>query len=246
MAGDWFREWAGGIDPLFQEEQKITSHMRNQHRVLFGNMKERYPDLLKMPSSFPDSEATIDGKMVETKVLGLIKIHSYCYQVLSYHAMEMIYKGFENEGMSVIEMFYERIYRCGWPWSSDLFGNGAFIYMTNTVLWALPNALTGAKLNIPSRKLSFSKRFFQGEEEKRFPVFFPSFWGMLTWQPQFQSGSFKVIKTFGKIVTLDGLFLEQHHDSLKTQTEKVLINGPISLLQDAQFFFYPIDVKSKL
>lgn len=75
--------------------------------------------------------------------------------------------------------------------------------MTYPVAWTIPNALTGAALDVPGRTLFLSPRVGGEIAELRCPFFFPSFWLMLEHRPGTRRVVVEVLRTFGDPVTID-------------------------------------------
>jgi hypothetical protein len=127
----------------------------------------------------------------------------YIWQVLSYQAMEHIYLGQVEMGLRVIKLIYDRIYEKGNVWSADLMGSGNAIYMTNTVIWAVLNALTGAALDVPRGLLTLSPQKLPGQMETRIPICFPRFWGMTMVETETDTVEIEIKKHFEKPVILN-------------------------------------------
>ncbi len=200
MAGDWIARYSG-LDPVLPA-WKIRSHMAHQHRAIFeGNRRN------SVPAAYPNTEATFGGRGVPTRIMGLFTAYSHAWQVVSYHGLELIYAGLVQEGLSTIQSLYDRMWKSGWPWSADLYGNAGPVYMTHPVLWALPNSLSGAALDMVHRTLRFSPRMLPGESLLSVPVCFPSFWALLSADGELQAASLRVVKHYGAPLRVGRLLL---------------------------------------
>lgn len=191
FAGDWFARYAG-LPPVLEPE-RVQSHIEMLHEMLLSDRDHWYA-----PAPFPYMEATPKGKPVPTKVMKLFTIYGYAWQVVSYHGLEAIYTNLVKEGLDTIRLLFIRMWKRGWPWSADLFGNAGAVYMTHPVLWALPNALTGAFIDKQSATLSLSPRMLPDVEEQSIPVFFPQCWLMIHTKANSNTITVEVRKHFGE------------------------------------------------
>lgn len=194
LAGDWFARYAG-LPPVLEVE-RVRSHLKMIHEMLLSDRDHWYA-----PAPFPYMEVKPNGKPVPTKVMGLFSIAGYAWQVISYFGLEAIYAGLVDEGLDSIRLLFIRMWKRGWPWSADLFGNAGAVYMTHPVLWALPYALTGATLDQDNQSLTLSPRMLPGLDSQTLPVFFPQCWLMVTSEED-GSITISVRKHFGEPLTL--------------------------------------------
>ena len=197
LAGDWISRYTG-MEPIIAPA-RARSHSLMQHDILVTSAKDRG----KNKSAFggaplPYNEAGLDRKEVPIWLFGVIRFwgYNYIYQALSYQAFEAIYLGNISEGLDLIKMVYDKVYREGYPWDMNLMGFPGFVYMTHPVMWALFNALSGAAVDLLSGRLSLAPKPLPGETSLSVPVFFPRFWLAVTWDEVKQSGSIRVLKTF--------------------------------------------------
>ena len=195
LAGDWVARYSG-LPPVVPPD-RARSHARWQDRVLVRTAMKKGSlasgSFVGRP--LPWNEATPEGRQVPLNVFGRYKLDvNYIYQVVSHQAFEAIYLGLVCEGLACLEMIYEKVYEEGYPWDMSLFGLPGFVYMTHPVMWALPNALTGAALDLPARTLYLSPRFLPGRESLRVPVFFPRFWLAVHCDKKTGQGSVRVLK----------------------------------------------------
>ena len=201
LAGDWVSRYAG-LEPVIEEE-RARRHMQFQYRALIERPLEEAKKEGRTP--IPWAEAKIDGTKVTPKGIASLAPGEliYIWQVLSYQAMEHIYLGQVEMGLRVIKLIYDRIYEEGNVWSADLMGSGHAIYMTNTVIWAILNALTGAALDVPRGILTLSPQKLPGQIETRIPICFPHFWGMMMYDPETETVEIEIKKHFEEPVTLN-------------------------------------------
>lgn len=195
MAGEWFARYAGL--PSVLPTDRIRSHLRLQHKWLIqGN------DHLFAPAAFPFLEVTPDGKPIPTKVMKFFQIYGYAWQVISYHALTAITVGLVEEGLETIQILFQRMWKRGWPWSADLYGNAGPVYMTHPVLWGLLYALTGAAQDIHRATLSLSPRLLPGSSHFSVPVFFPQYWATIHYHSADSLLQIQVHKHFDPPLTL--------------------------------------------
>jgi uncharacterized protein (DUF608 family) len=200
LAGDWVSRYAG-LGPVI-ETDKALRHMERQYQVLIKRAVEEANAAGRTP--FPWAEATSDGRKIKPKSIAALAPGEliYVWQVLSYQAMEHIYLGQVDMGLDVIQMIYDRIYRKGYTWSAGLMGNNDSIYMTNTVIWAVLNAISGAALDVPRGVLTLSPQELPGQTLIKVPVCFPGFWGMMTYDTNHETVVFEVTAHFGEPVSI--------------------------------------------
>ena len=197
LAGDWISRYAG-IGPII-EPRRARSHSLMQHDMLVNTAKVRGKNKTGFGGApLPYNEAGLDGKEVPIWLFGIIRFwgYNYIYQALSYQAFEAIYLGNVSEGLELIEMVYDKVYREGYPWDMNLMGLPGFVYMTHPVMWALFNALSGAAVDLLTGRLTLSPKPLPGEESLAVPVFFPRFWLAVSWDDVKKSGNVRVLKTF--------------------------------------------------
>ena len=146
----------------------------------------------------PFNEADLSGKEVPLNYFNVQKKHgiNYIYQVVSYQALEGIYLGNGQEGLATIAMIYDKAYHEGYPWDMNLLGLPGFVYMTHPVLWALPNALSGAAVDLLTGTLYLAPRPFPGRKDLLVPVFFPHFWLSVNYDGETGRGKVTVIRVF--------------------------------------------------
>jgi hypothetical protein len=230
MAGDWASRYAG-LEPVVKRA-KAQRHMRLSHTVLIKGARAKAAK--KGTLSHPWSVAGPDGRefryfhpmtLLELRESG-IDHYVYIWQVLSYQAMEHIYLGQVEMGFDIIRMIYERFYRLGHVWSAHLLGGPISVYMTHPVIWALPNALTGAALDVPRATLKLAPQMLPGQEQSTLPVYFPGFWGLLTYN---RSGKLilEITKHFGQPIIINRLTYTDHGI-----TKEI---GPLACVSGARF-----------
>ncbi|MBN1881658.1 MAG: hypothetical protein JW885_05745 [Deltaproteobacteria bacterium] len=197
LAGDWICRYAG-LHPVI-EPNRARSHSLIQHDILVKAAKERGKNRTSFGGApLPYNEAGLDKKEVPIWLFGVIRFwgYNYIYQALSYQAFEAIYLGNTAEGLELIKMVYDKVYREGYPWDMNLMGLPGFVYMTHPVMWALFNALTGAAMDVLTGTLTLSPKALPGKTSLTLPVFFPRFWLAVSWDEVKQSGTVRVLKTF--------------------------------------------------
>jgi len=213
LAGDWVSRF-GTLGPIL-EEDRVKRHMKLQHEFLIVNARKKAEKKGEMPH--PWSAVRIDGSEIKFRgpltrfdmFKAGIDHQIYLWQVFSYQAMEHIYLGQMEEGLDIIKMIYDRLYKKGLAWSGHLNGSNESVYMTHPVIWALLNAMTGASLDVPAGVLNLSQRLMPGEDEASIPFCFPGFWAMMHYK---KNGSVRidVVKHFGKAVVINKIcFLER-------------------------------------
>jgi uncharacterized protein (DUF608 family) len=204
LAGDWIARYAG-LDPVVPTE-RARSHLAQQHRVLLeaALAEGRVAGVLALPRA----EARWDGSEVAHRLQAALppgEVMTYVWQVISYQACAQIYVGLVAEGLAAIRAIVERVWTDGNAWSAGLRGDGESIYMTHPVLWAVPNALTGAALDVPRRTLWIGPRRGGEIERLRCPFFFPGFWAMLDHEPASGRIAIEVLRHFGTPVVVERL-----------------------------------------
>jgi non-lysosomal glucosylceramidase len=222
LAGDWAARYAG-LPPVV-DPARAASHLRHQHRVLVA---EPLRAAAGRSRPMPRAEARFDGTpVVHRLAAGLPEGDdlTYVWQVLSYQAMEEIYLGQVAAGLETLRMVYDHIWHAGNAWSAGLQGNADSVYMTHPVAWAVPNALTGAALDVPGRTLFLAPRLGGEIAELRCPFFFPSFWARLDHRPGTGRVEVEVLRTFGDPITIERV-VERRTDG----AERVIELGPTRL-----------------
>jgi uncharacterized protein (DUF608 family) len=222
LAGDWVSRYAG-LGPVI-ETDKALRHMERQYQVLIKRAVEKANEAGRRP--VPWAEATSGGTKIKPKSIAALAPMEmiYVWQVLSYQAMEHIYLGQVDMGLDVIEMIYDRIYQKGYAWSAGLMGNNDSIYMTNTVIWAVLNAISGAALDVPRGVLTLSPQALPGQELTKVPVCFPGFWGMMTYHADDETLVLEVTKHFGKPVSIK---------TVRLQNREFALDSPLVLAEGA-------------
>lgn len=223
LAGDWVSRYAG-LGPVIEIE-KARRHMERQYKVLIKTAVEKANKAGRMP--VPWAEAASDGtKITPRSIAGLVPGELiYIWQVLSYQAMEHIYLGQVDMGFHVIQMIYDRIYRKGYAWNAGLMGNNDAIYMTNTVIWAVLNAISGAALDVSRGVLTLFPQKLPGQTLMKVPVCFPGFWGMMTCNTEDETVALEVTTHFGKPVSIKTVRLQNRDITLPTPL--VLTEGAV-------------------
>ncbi|HZR83351.1 MAG TPA: GH116 family glycosyl-hydrolase [Candidatus Binatia bacterium] len=199
LAGDWIARYAG-LEPVVPPA-RARSHLRHQHRVLFELARGD-----GVRPRLPLSEARFDGEEVAhpfQRGMPAGEVMTYVWQVISYQACEQIYVGLVDEGLSVIRSIVDRVWSDGNAWSAGLRGDGESIYMTHPVFWAVPNALTGAALDVPRATLVIGPRAGADVPRLRCPFFFPGFWAMLDHEAERGRTSIEVVRSFGVPVVVE-------------------------------------------
>jgi hypothetical protein len=196
------------------ETDKALRHMERQYQVLIKRAAKKANEVGRRP--VPWAEATSDGRKIKPKSIAALAPGEliYVWQVLSYQAMEHIYLGQVDMGLDVIEMIYDRIYRKGYVWSAGLMGNNDSIYMTNTVIWAVLNAISGAALDVPRGVLTLSPQALPGQTLMKAPVCFPGFWGMMTYDTNHETLAFEITTHFGEPVSIRTIRLRNREFAL--------------------------------
>lgn len=194
LAGDWIIRYTG-LKPVV-EIGRARTHSAWQSKSLVDSHLDmpdgKFPGL---PLSY--SEATPEGKEVKMKVFYLrMPNMNYFWQVLSYQAFEAIYLSRVEAGYKIIRQLYEKLYKQGYPWDANLFALPGFVYMTHPVMWAFFNAITGAALDAPRKKLILSPRMHPDWTEMKIPFFFPKFWAMLYYNKASKQAKIEILKTF--------------------------------------------------
>jgi hypothetical protein len=173
MAGPWIARWSGL--PLPWRGIDVRAHLVWQHRVFFGQPLPR-----GRRAAFPHTERHPDGTPAVTRALAVLPVFGYAWQVLAYHALAAVQAGLVDEGLDVLRGFVDHTHDRGAPFTADLYGNaGGAVYMSQTALWATPQALTGAFLDALTGTLTLSPRLPRGADVARWPVFLPTTWAML-------------------------------------------------------------------
>jgi hypothetical protein len=197
LAGDWISRYTG-MEPII-EPGRARSHSLIQHDMLVSAARKRGGNKSAFGGApLPYNEADLNGKEVPIWLFGVIRYwgYNYIYQSLSYQAFEAIYLGNTAEGLELIKMVYDKVYREGYPWDMSLMGLPGFVYMTHPVMWALFNAFSGAAVDLLSGTLTLSPKTLPGKDTLTIPVFFPRFWLAISWDRVKQSGTVRVLKTF--------------------------------------------------
>ena len=168
MAGAWFAHQSGLPAPFAHE--RIRSHLRHQHRAFFAT---RSRSLRR--SAFPDTESTFDGVPVTTRLGGVFKVFAYAWQVVAYHGLACIQHGLVDEGLACVKQLVDWTYTRGCPFTADLYGNaGGAPYMSQAVLWGIPQAFTGAFIDVCAQSLTLAPQ--HRASAARYPVFLPTTW----------------------------------------------------------------------
>jgi non-lysosomal glucosylceramidase len=203
LAGDWIARYAG-LRPVV-DPARARSHSMWQDRLLVQAAAAQ----VSMRTAFggrplPFNEATHEGKEVPLDFFGIRKIYgaNYIYQAISYQAFAAIYLGNVAEGLSLIEMVYDKVWEEGYPWDMNLEGLPGFVYMTHPVMWAFFNAMTGAALDLLTGTLWLAPKAFPGKDRLTLPVFFPHFWLGVTYDRREHNGAISVLKVFKDIIDL--------------------------------------------
>jgi non-lysosomal glucosylceramidase len=197
LAGDWVARLAG-ISPVV-DPVRARSHGLLQDRLLVkaaaatGRMRTVFGG-----RPLPFNEATHEGKEVPLNFFGVRKVYgaNYIYQAISYEAFESIYLGNVAEGLSLIDMVYDKVYEEGYPWDMNLEGMPGYVYMTHPVMWAFFNAITGAALDLLTGTIYLAPQTLPGKDRISVPVFFPHFWLGVTYNARERAGSISVVKAF--------------------------------------------------
>jgi uncharacterized protein (DUF608 family) len=194
FAGDWLSQLCGLGNTLPKEyvQTGVQSILRMHVRAF---------------KPVPPMEVTPDGKCATR--------HCFIIQHEPYIGMEAIYEGFVDDGLDVIK----RVYDVAWeqnksPWNQSLnyaapTGEQGFLvtYMTCPATWHVLNALAGATLDVPNQTLHLSPKVWKSEvrsqkSELSMPIFFSKFWAWLDYDKSTGTAKLRVIKTFGKPITI--------------------------------------------
>ena len=168
MAGAWFAHHSALPAPF--DVERARSHLREQHRAFFAT-----PNRSLRRSAFPDTESTFAGVPVATRIGGVFKVFAYAWQVVAYHGLACIQHGLVDEGLACVKQLVDWTYARGCPFTADLYGNaGGAPYMTQTVLWGIPQAFTGAFVDVLAHTLTLAPQYTV--TPARYPVFLPTTW----------------------------------------------------------------------
>ena len=113
----------------------------------------------------------------------------------SYGGMAAIQAGYFEDGLAILEHTMLVDLRLGYLWTQNLWTRGYSTYMTTTVSWMLGDVLAGAALDVPHRTLTLGPVSLYGEP-LRIPLYYPKYWAELTYAPQQDILTYKIIKTF--------------------------------------------------
>jgi uncharacterized protein (DUF608 family) len=192
LAGDWLARLAGAGGTL--DYAYVRSNVES--------LLDRH--VVQMPL-VPPMEVDLEGRVAVDA--------SYVLQHEPYLGCEAIYAGFPDLGIEVLRRNYSmgwRVHHVGWmfPLSHNARTNEPLMlntYMTAPSTWHVLNALGGATLDLPSKALYLHPVTIGGTGKLEIPLFFPRFWLWLSYDKKKQAGSVRVMKTFGKKVTIERL-----------------------------------------
>jgi uncharacterized protein (DUF608 family) len=184
LAGDWLARLSG-LEATMPAD-KVATCLQS----LFKLHLDLFPLVPPMEVT-PAGQAAVDA--------------CYILQHEPFLGAEAIYAGFPERGMDVVH----RTYRTAWlrnssPWNEHLNYSVATglvgmlaHYMTATSTWHILNALTGASLDIPNQTLFLNPQFPADWDGLECPVFFPSFWAMVSVDGKRKETKLRIIRTIG-------------------------------------------------
>lgn len=121
----------------------------------------------------------------------------------SYTAMAAIQAGDASDGLEIMRHIQLVNLRRGWTWTQNLWNPGELTYMTAPVTWFITDVLTGAALDVPGERLTLGLPPGTNTEPVEIPLFFPTFWAELEYEPAQNRTLLRVTKVFGtKTVTI--------------------------------------------
>jgi uncharacterized protein (DUF608 family) len=184
LAGDWMTHLSGLPSTL---DPKIVHQSLSQ--TIARHQKPFFP--------MPPMQVTPDGQNKYQACFSL--------QHEPFLGCEAIYGNYVDDGMETIR----RIYLCAWeensnPWAEPLMYDapnghqgGLPTYMTAPTSWFVLDALAGASIDVPNRRLYISPRMTTGQRELHLPVYFSRFWAWLDYVPAKRKLTLTVRRAFG-------------------------------------------------
>ena len=115
----------------------------------------------------------------------------------SYTALAGMQAGFYEDAMDIMKHIQLVHLRKGWTWTQNLWNPSDITYMTAPVTWFSTDVLAGAGVNIPRKELRLAP-VVADDKVISIPLFYPTFWGVVTADPQKKSITFKITKKYGK------------------------------------------------
>ena len=141
---------------------------------------------------------------------GIDMIGSQCwpFYLESYTAYPALLAGYLDDAMDVMKHIQLVHLRKGLTWSQNLWMPGDITYMTAPVTWFSTDLFAGAGVNIPRGELRIAP-VIRGREKVVLPLFYPTFWAVISLDPKSNKASLKITKTFGgDIYSIKKLIIE--------------------------------------
>lgn len=142
---------------------------------------------------------------------GLDNAGSRCwpFQLEAFTAFPAIQAGFVEDGLDIMKHIQLVHLRRGWSWSQNLWNPGELTRMDTAVTWSIMDVLAGSGLNVNTNTLTLGPALIPGTDSLQEPLFFPTFWAWLDYEPSAGKATLKIIKTFGDSkFTLDKICVE--------------------------------------
>ena len=181
LAGQFLSRLAFGEDVVAQD--LIESYVVAMGRTALSASPDHYTD-----------------KIFDLSLMaGIDETGSRCwgFYLESYTAMLAMQAGFLGDGLQLMRSIQDVHLRKGWTWTQNLWNPGELTYMTAPVTWFVTDVLAGSNLDAPGRTLSLAPLFAQNAGKVAYPIYFPTFWAMLSCDTDRHTAQFRVIKTFG-------------------------------------------------
>ncbi|MDO8586359.1 MAG: GH116 family glycosyl-hydrolase [Armatimonadota bacterium] len=149
-------------------------------------------------SHAPDYYANKVWDLNQKKGLDMEGSQCWPFYLESYTAMAGIQAGYLDDGLDIMKHIQLVHMRKGWTWCQNLWNPGELAYMTAPVTWFITDVLAGTNLDAQNQTLYIAPVGPIEGKKLVTPVYFPEFWGIVTYAPDEKKASLRIIKTFGR------------------------------------------------
>ena len=192
LAGEFVSRYCGWGDILPMD--MIQASLISQFKI----------SLSKTPDYYANKVWDIDlGKGIDWE-------GSQCwpFYLESYTAYPAYIAGYVDDAMDIMKHIQLVHLRKGLTWCQNLWNPGDITYMTAPVSWFSTDLFAGAGVNIPRGELRIAPNI-RGKEKVVLPLFYPTFWAVISLDPKTKMASLKITKTFGEdIISIRKLIVE--------------------------------------
>lgn len=129
------------------------------------------------------------------------------FQLEAFTAMPLIQTGYVADGLDVMRHIQLVNLRNGWTWCQNLWNPGERAYVSAPVTWFITDVMASAALDLPHHTLHLAPLFLPGQTKVSLPLYYPSFWAVLTANRETCSMRLTITRVFSK--NQDGMILDR-------------------------------------